>query len=538
MLTWLIPDFDLLSVVLRAMTLSLEALVLGGVIFLLFDVTVVGASAAVRQRLLRISSWFAFALAVVQILSAAVSSAVLIGSTGLQLGDVISASYFRTDCLLVASALLLWLVLRFIGTRSLIPTLLPALLVLASSTALSHAASRVDHRALLLLLTAAHHLGTAAWIGAMPYLLIAVGRAEDKEEAWRVSRRFTALAITGVLLLSIGGAGMAWAYVGSISAFYGTAYGLMLMAKIYLLLIILALGAGNFLLIRSARARSASMITRLKRFSEVEIALGFTTILVAASLTSQPPAVDLVQDRLTGHEIVERMKWKWPSFKTPSVEQLTPPTPIEAAVNRAIFSPVAASDANDRAWSEYNHNWAGLIVFAAGAVALLAKLPKQRWACNWPLLFIGLSIFLILRADSENWPLGPRPFWASFSAPDVLEHRLYALLIAVFAVFEWGIETGRLKWQKAALVFPALCAVGGALLMTHSHALGNIKEEMLAEMSHTPIALLGVIAGSSRWLELRLPDHPRTRGPAWFAAWVWPTCLMLVGLVLLDYRES
>jgi putative copper resistance protein D len=61
---------------------------------------------------------------------------------------------------------------------------------------------------------------------------------------------------------------------------------------------------------------------------------------------------------------------------------------------------------------------------------------------------------------------------------------------------------------------------------------------MLAEMSYTSVALLGVITGSSRWLELSLPDRPNRRGTAWFTAWIWPICLMLVGLVLLDYRES
>jgi hypothetical protein len=40
--------------------------------------------------------------------------------------------------------------------------------------------------------------------------------------------------------------------------------------------------------------------------------------------------------------------------------------------------------------------------------------------------------------------------------------------------------------------------LGAALLLTHNHALGNVKEELLAEMSHTPIALLGATARWSR----------------------------------------
>jgi putative copper resistance protein D len=118
--------------------------------------------------------------------------------------------------------------------------------------------------------------------------------------------------------------------------------------------------------------------------------------------------------------------------------------------------------------------------------------------------------------------------------PDILQHRLYALLIVAFAVFEWGNQTGRWHARWAAMVFPLLCAIGGAMMLTHNHAVGNIKEELLAEMSHTPIALLGATAGWSRWLELRLPDQRESR----VASYVWPVCLMLVGLVLLNYRES
>ncbi|MGA8593914.1 MAG: hypothetical protein WB676_04155, partial [Bryobacteraceae bacterium] len=83
------------------------------------------------------------------------------------------------------------------------------------------------------------------------------------------------------------------------------------------------------------------------------------------------------------------------------------------------------------------------------------------------------------------------------------------------------------------LVFPGVCAVGGALLLTHMHAVTNQQEELLAELSHTPIALLAVTAGWARWLELRLS------GPASLkAARIWPVCFALIGVVLLLYREA
>jgi putative copper resistance protein D len=166
-------------------------------------------------------------------------------------------------------------------------------------------------------------------------------------------------------------------------------------------------------------------------------------------------------------------------------------------------------------------------------LALLGRRRTMRWARFWPLSFVGLACFILLRADPENWPLGPRPFWQSFSAPDVLQHRLGALLIVVFAVFECAVQAGKLRARWAAYVFPAMCALGAAMLLTHEHSAKDVKEALLAEMSHTPIALLGITAGCSRWMELRLPKSRMST----ITSYLWPMCLALAGVILLNYRE-
>ena len=73
------------------------------------------------------------------------------------------------------------------------------------------------------------------------------------------------------------------------------------------------------------------------------------------------------------------------------------------------------------------------------------------------------------------------------------------------------------------------------MLLTHTHALSNVKEELLVELSHTPLAVVGIVAGWSRWLELRLPEESGVRR---YLAWVWPACFILIGLLLMDYHES
>src|SRR5207244_12007612 len=99
-------------------------------------------------------------------------------------------------------------------------------------------------------------------------------------------------------------------------------------------------------------------------------------------------------------------------------------------------------------------------------------------------------------------------------------------------VFEWLVRTGRVPRRPWAYVFPLLCAFGGGLLLTHSHALFSLKEEFLTEVTHAPLGILGAFAGWGRWLELRLPHAERCSG------WVWTSCLTAVGVLLLCYRES
>ena len=77
------------------------------------------------------------------------------------------------------------------------------------------------------------------------------------------------------------------------------------------------------------------------------------------------------------------------------------------------------------------------------------------------------------------------------------------VLVAAFGLFEWRVRTG---WgsRAASLVFPLVCAGGGALLLTHSHTISNVKDQLLIELTHTPLAIAGIVAGWARWLELRL----------------------------------
>ncbi len=529
---WLLRDIDLLSTLLRALNLSFEALLLGGIIYLFLIARPAQASVTVQFFCLRGIGWAALALTLSEVITVVLASASLLGDTDLHVRDLITTKIFMAGLGAALLAFLLWVCARA-KTRPAILTMIPlTLLLLVATVSTSHAAARLDHRFLLGVATAAHHLGTAAWIGAMPFLLMALGRAETVKEARSMTRRYSSMAVVSVVVLVLAGICMAWFYVGTWNGLYGTSYGVLLLAKIYLLLVMLVMGAGNWMVVRRLNTDPQPLLARLRRFAEAEVGLGFTAILAAASMSSQPPAVD-VTDQVSLPVIVARMRPQSPRLKSPTAAQLTPPTSIETAVRETEFQANGASDETDRKWSEYNHHWAGLIVFAAGLLAFLSRFRRMRWARFWPVTFAGLALFILLRADPENWPLGPRPFWASFAAPDVLQHRAAAVLILGFAAFECAVQAGKLRTRWAAMIFPMMCALGAAVLLTHNHAPSDMTEDVLGSLTHTPIALLGATAGWLGWLELRLPQSRASR----IAGFLWPLFLAAAGLVLLNYRE-
>ena len=543
--------FGLLSVMLRALVLVGAMMAVGGCAFLLLLAqplrpALAGFADGIEARSRRILRGASVGLAVVVVADAAVGLAVLAGTTELPLADLVGAEFVVAGAVAFAAALALAVAA---GWRANWPLALLSVLLIGTLVATSHAAARPEERGLLLALTALHMVGAAVWIGGLPYLVGALALVGVRPCWARIGRRYSMMAVASVAALLAGGIGLALIFVGDWGGLWGTAYGVMLSAKVLLFAMLLGFGAMNFRMIERAVGGNGggenAPALRMRRFAEAEIGIGFTVLFAAASLTSLPPSIDLPDNRVTLHEIAERMEPRWPALTTPDHGSLAIPAlqarlEAEAASQdeppRAFIPGAGAPaprNAADIAWSEYNHHWAGLIVLAIGVAALLEKTGRVPIARHWPLLFLALAVFLLVRADPEGWPLGDVGFFESFRDPEVVQHRVLVLLVAGFAAFEWGVRTGRLRAGWMALVFPLLTAVGGGFLLTHAHALANLREELLVEITHTPLALFGIAAAWARWLEIRLPEGDRR-----LPGLVWPVCFMLVGLVLLGYRET
>jgi copper resistance protein D len=527
--------FGIIVVVLRAATLIFQSLVIGGIVFyrwIAADDTTVISERRLGVLLVRLS---AVALTITQFLFLGMNAAVLKDSLGLGLADVAAANFFVAGLVTILASLAIAAApSRRLAHPGSLTTML-SLVVLACGVLASHAVSRIDKRVFLATCTAIHQCAAAVWIGGLPQLWIAL-RSPGSVEDTGTAQRFSRLALGSVLALFGSGLAMALRYVDSPAAMYGTAYGIMLAVKALFFAVLLSVGAFNRLLLRSRDGDRARLL--LRRLLEAEIGIGITAILAAASLTSQPPAADLKLGRVSAAEIFDRMKPSWPRLASPGLSEVSASTLQAAKQAQQAGEPAPAIPAvqpntpGDIAWSEYNHHWAGVFVLLMGLLGMLAQKRGFGRMRHWPLLLVGLAVFILFRADPEGWPLGPDSFWESMQDGEVLQHKLSALLVFLFAVFELRVQLGKAR-ARAAYVFPAVCALGGALLLTHSHSLDNIKEQLLAELSHAPIAIAAVLAGWSRWLQVRLPA-----GEAGLASRIWPVCFVVIGAMLLNYREA
>ncbi len=550
----LIDLFGYLSVVVHGLVIVAQSCAIGAALFLVLLARPLAADLGpdgpvLARRVATVAGWSAVALAGAEALYLSMQTAVLVGTIDLPVTGVLGANFAVAGLVKMAAASLLAALLLGIGS-AVSPALLVALAAveLVSATLTTHATARLDNREWLFAVELLHQLGAALWIGGIPVFLVALARLDGAPGSRRVGARFSRMSMAGVAALLGSGAAMSVLYIGDLQGFYGTAFGVMVGAKIAMFGMLLLLGLGNFLLVERLRFQPAAPVTRMRRFAEAEVGIGFTLFFAAASLTSVPPAVDLKEDRASVAEIVERYTPRLPRFVSPDHDQLALST-LQAQLDREAaadatkpppaFVPgsgeIVPRNAADIAWSEYNHHWAGLFVCAIGILALLAQ-AGIGWARHWPLVFVGLGLFLALRADPDVWPLGEQGLFESLRDVETLQHRMFEVLIFGFAFFEWRVRMRKLRTGWQPLVFPVMCAAGGALLLTHQHAIANVKDQLLIELSHTPLALSGIAAGWARWLELRLPE--RDGALRRLAAWTWPAGLLAIGIILLLYREA
>jgi len=488
--------------------------------------------------------WGAAALATFIAIKLVIKGTVLASMLGeLPLEAYISTVQFKAGVLRLALALgLIWYAKQLIRNPNKISTWVAAaaltLPLVISGAWLVHAVGRFEGRGLLMFTTVVHQLAAAVWFGCVAQLLLlwrVCRTTPSSKDVWPVViTRFAWLGTSCVAVLLATGLGLAWTYIGSWDALFGTGYGSLVLTKNGLLLMALGFAYLNNRAGRRWRKNGdlTSLIHKVPYYIEAETFILVTVLFLAAALSSQPPAVDIGNRTASVSEVVKMFSPTIPRIHSPSHEELLAGEPGRVAVVNKTPS-VAAKE-----WSDYNHNMSGILLASMGLVAMLsyAGKPECAWTRYWPAGFIGLSIFLFFRSDAETWPLGPIGFWDStFGNGEVFQHRIATMLPFVLGGIELRARTNP-EARNLPFIFPILCAFGGILLLSHAHAEFELKSEFLIQVVHTTMGLLAVIIAVGRWLELRL----ETQNRSWegrVAGLISVTSLFLIGVIMMFYQE-
>lgn len=131
-----------------------------------------------------------------------------------------------------------------------------------------------------------HLISVAAWLGALPGLLILAARsrlAADLPVAGAL-RRHSRVALVAAPLVALTGIANSPVVLGAAREVVASDYGNLLLAKALLFSIAIALGAVNFFFVRAEALRRALPVMA------VELAIGALAVVVAAGLTTGQPS--------------------------------------------------------------------------------------------------------------------------------------------------------------------------------------------------------------------------------------------------------
>ena len=403
---------------------------------------------------------------------------------------------------------------------------------------LVHAVGRFEDRGLLMFTTVIHQLAAAVWFGCVAQLMMLwqAGRKDDGAKAlWPLAiTRFAWLGMSSVLLLICTGTFLAWNYIGSWDGLFGTGYGSLVITKNWLFLVALGFAYLNNRAGKQWRENGglSNLSNKVPYYIEAETFVLIGILFIAATLSSQPPSVDIPDRTAAVAEVVEMFMPHVPRITSPSHQELLAGEAGRVAVVNKIPS-VAAQE-----WSDYNHNIAGLFLSIMGVLAIASYIKNRHleWTKYWPVGFMGLSIFLFFRSDAETWPLGPIGFWEStFGNGEVFQHRIATTVAMVIGYMELQARLHPER-RKIQFILPILSAFGGILLLTHAHAEFELKSEFLIQATHTTMGLLAVIMASGRWLELRMVTADGYQEGR-VAGIISMVAMLLIGVLMVFYRE-
>ncbi len=372
----------------------------------------------------------------------------------------------------------------------------------------SHAAAQPTYRLLSVTAQVAHIAAGAVWMGVLLHFFFARAemiRGEPTPERTalvaEMVRRFSPVALAMTSLLALTGLLGAFRFVGHFSALFTSAYGLTLLVKLTLILPAVFAGFVNFryirpLLLDGNKQSPATRISTLQWFSrtlELEVTAGVLVITVAGILASVSPPGRDNSLRLTDAQTRALLSPHLPRT------EVTDPNQWVGAATRKI---------DDLRYSEFTHNWSGVMVFLMGMGWLAQAIGGRagKWASRlYPFLLIPFGFFIGIAADPEVWWLHQVTFRQAISDPQLLEHQLGAAMVFLLAWLSWRDQKNPERSRPLGYALPVIMIAGSLLLLGHAHSTLTVTDDLtnLINVQHAILGTFGLLAGTIRLLVLR-----------------------------------
>ena len=284
----------------RFFDFALLLLVVGGAVALVYPLDAAGSRLR-RQLLSVLAAWAA--LLSLAALAGIVLQAANAGGFGIadalrwdSVSGVLETRFGKVwlvQAILAAALAVLALVARSTQRRGLVVALAACAAALVVTPSLSgHAAVGSG---LALTADLAHVAAAAVWTGGLAFVVVALllAGAERWPLASSAVPRFSRLAVVAVAVLLIAGTISGYEELGAWRGLWDTTYGLLLVAKILLVLPLLALGLyNNRISVPKLRDKVASPLERRRflRVAGAELAIVVAVVAVTSVLVTEPPA--------------------------------------------------------------------------------------------------------------------------------------------------------------------------------------------------------------------------------------------------------
>lgn len=168
--------------------------------------------------------------------------------------------------------------------------------VLFQFALLTHATAQEQGQPAAVVALWLHLIAAAVWVGGLLALVATLtglrARLADIERRTFLAEtiaRFSTLAISAVIIVSLSGLYAGWVHLGSLANLTGSDYGRTLLIKLALTAPLLGLGALNLLVVGPALRRAVTRERDFSRTVRVEAGLGAAVLLLAAILASTSP---------------------------------------------------------------------------------------------------------------------------------------------------------------------------------------------------------------------------------------------------------